>query len=180
MQIDFSLRPTIFLSCASNSQATTDVVRDKIMALGGEVVGFSSSQSVEQFEEALATAVASVIIVSDASLSSTEQMSEWSQIQSKAWQDPDFKIIPILERGVEIPPFLSKWQSIRIEDLKNELTTALDELLKVDDNTVELAKEQLDRSKERFKSMHEKFESSAKSLPEKYSSAVKKYFDGDE
>jgi hypothetical protein len=113
--------------------------------------------------------------VSAKSSDSNWQREEWSYIQQRIWDNPDFKIIPVRVGDARLPPFLSRFQQINLSDIDTQLGHALQKEFEADDNSVELSGVAKEERIERYGSIQTYLEKSLVGLPEEFSDYSKKY-----
>jgi hypothetical protein len=88
----------------------------------------------EQWDEAVRRALgdadACVVLVSRASDPTEPWLSkEWSAVQQRSWDRPDFRIVPVQLRDAAVPPFLRKWQGLRLAEPAKEIDAAADQIV---------------------------------------------------
>ena len=110
----------VFLSYARPDRAWVSRLADELKGRGLHIwLDSAELKPGDRLDEALRTAIdeadACLVIVSEGSDATEPRLSkEWTTIQELSWARPDLRIYPIQVGDAEIPPFLRKWQALRI------------------------------------------------------------------
>ena len=176
MMIDLSARPRVFISYARDDADIAQRVASQVDALGAvPFLDITDIQPGEDWRARIVAAIdessACVVIVSKASLQSKYQQEEWSLLQARYWDDPDYKIIPMRIGAARIPPFLARWQVIEsdetpTDDINERLASALERELVAEDNSSVDEETLQAQVKQRVATLKDFVEESAKSLPQ--------------
>lgn len=184
MKVDLSTRPRVFLSSAfgNEGEGIAQQIAEQVRDLGGEplLAGLQIENAgalMDELPELILSSVACIVVVSEESGHSKWQKEEWSYIQQRLWDDPDFKVIPVVVGRARLPPFLSRFNGINLSEIDKKLGDALKHEFDADDNSVELTAVAKEEIVERYGSMQAHLEESIVALPEEFSDYSKKYLD---
>src|SRR5262245_11251305 len=115
----------IFISHAQGDLATARKVASALGPGHGLSTSADAIRSGQLWSEAIAKQLdiseMSLVILSKLGTSSNEHVrEEWALIQERAWSDTKYRIVPLLVGGIEIPPFLRKWEGLIVNPLNWE------------------------------------------------------------
>jgi hypothetical protein len=124
----------VFLSHGHTDAKLASRLASELEERGLDVWWDQKIQSGERWDEALRRALreadACVVLVSRASDPAEPRLSkEWSAVQQRSWDEPGFRIVPVQLRDAVVPPFLRKWQGLRLAEPAKEINAAADKIV---------------------------------------------------
>jgi hypothetical protein len=118
----------VFISHSHSSDATAEVLAEKLQASGMDV--FFDRQAIatgehwdDAIRKALDAADAFVVLIDQHTEASTEARRELSEILKRTWEDESKVIVPVVIGDAELPGFLRDVQAVRIEEGGAEAAT---------------------------------------------------------
>ena len=174
MQIDFSSTPKVFLCGYENSNLGAQYIHELTNVLenaGALVAGEMNSirpnhNSRNEIRKTLNESVAAIILLIDSDRGESRNMEFlWGLIQERAWQDDDFKVLPILSTNGYVPPFLRRWRALIVEaaDIQSTMSQVV-ELLELEENTSDSFSEGEERRKAVYDRLNEYTRSGAETF----------------
>jgi len=117
----------VFFSYPHAERALADRLRSRLVEQGIELEVFDSSNleaasGPEGIDQHLRSADAVVLMINPRSKLDAPQQRVWRSVLAAAWENSDLRILPLLLRDAELPPFVqsaapgSEVQAIRIQD----------------------------------------------------------------
>jgi PHD/YefM family antitoxin component YafN of YafNO toxin-antitoxin module len=159
MKLDMSTRPHVFIASTSKQRDLAHELAQRIELQGGEPgLVEETIEAGQDWQTAIKSQVersqAAVVVVSPDSYESSRVREEWSQIQERIWEDPDFKVVPVIVEDAELPPFLKKWQGVSAAELDTDaIASAVKEIVATEENVRPLSESEQEDVKERYRSI---------------------------
>lgn len=110
----------VFLSYSSADRKLAEQLREELGSQGLSVWSDhlipAGTSWQDRLEDAIRSADSILVLVGPKSGTDEAQQFTWRTSLETVWQNSDKRLIPILLRGAELPPFLSGRNSVRIDD----------------------------------------------------------------
>ena len=124
----------IFISSAHEDRETAETLAQAFAEQGCSVWWDDRLRAGEnwdqQIKDAINDARVCVVILSAASSPSRPWISkEWSAMLESSWRRQDLRLCPVRIEDVDIPPFLRKWQSLKLSDTKSDVEDVVDRII---------------------------------------------------
>jgi hypothetical protein len=126
---------SVFLSYSSADRKLAEQIREELNRQGLSVWVDTELTPGTKWHDSIDKAIRSadqiVVLVGPKSGADEAQQFTWRTALEAAWQDSGKRLIPVLLRGADLPPFLSTRSYVRLDDSRgvNDLARAVVELV---------------------------------------------------